>query len=66
MKRLTICLVTIQFTLPLPEFIDDLRLNLMDRLTKEVVEVVEQFLIAGSETVAGPKHQGVEQSGDIY
>ena len=56
----------IQFTLPLPEFIDDLRHNLMGRLTKAVVDVVEQFLIAGAETVAGPKHQGIEQPGDIY
>ena len=56
----------IQFTLPLPEFIDDLRHNLVGRLTKAVVEVVEQFLIAGAETVAGPRHQGVEKPGDIY
>lgn len=56
----------IQFTLPLPEFIDDLRHNLVGRLTQAVVDVVEQFLVAGAETVAGPRHQGVEQSRDIY
>jgi putative transposase len=56
----------LQFTLPLPEFIDDLRHHLVGRLTQAVVGVVEQFLIAAAETVAGPKHQGVEQAGDIY
>lgn len=38
----------------------------MGRLTMAVVDVFEQFLISGAETVAGPKHQGEEHPNDIY
>jgi putative transposase len=58
----------LQLYLPLsvPEFIQGMRNEMLGKLSQAFVKALEVFFQASAETVAGPKHQGAAQPGDVY
>lgn len=56
----------LQLTMPLPEFIDDLRTFLFGQFNSTIVKSLELFLEASAATIAGEKHQGRASQSDIY
>ena len=56
----------VQLTMPLPEFMDNLRTFLFGKINNTIVDAIEKFLEACAFTVAGEKHQGQASASQIY
>lgn len=55
-----------QLTMPLPEFMDNLRAFLFGQINTTIVEAIEKFLHACVYSIAGEKHQGLATESQVY